>query len=65
MEAPGWQVGGPGAAERYTMLTVTFAGNLCCALTAGAVIGSKLWAEGAATISDDDPPWEYSLGPRG
>ena len=44
MEALGWQGGGPGAAERYTMLTVTFAGALGSALAAGAVIGYLLRA---------------------
>lgn len=52
MEGLGWQVGGPGAAERYTMLTVTFSGNLGSALTAGAVIGSGLWAEGVRSSAN-------------
>lgn len=39
MEAFGWQVGAPGAAERVTMLTVLFAGDLAAAIGGGAVIG--------------------------
>ena len=39
MEALGWQVGGPGAAERATMLTVLFASNLGAAFAGGAVLG--------------------------
>lgn len=39
MEWSGWVVGGPNAAERYTMLTVMFLGNLGAALAGGAVLG--------------------------
>ena len=39
MEALGWQIGGPGAAERATMLTVLFASNLGAALAGGALLG--------------------------
>lgn len=46
MEGLGWQVGGPGAAERFTMLTVMFAGNLGAALAAGGLIGTRLAASG-------------------
>lgn len=42
MEALGWQVGGPGAAERTTMLTVLFAGNLGAALAGGAMLSMRL-----------------------
>jgi hypothetical protein len=42
MEASGWVVGAPGAAARYTMLTVLFAGNLGAALAGGAVLGWML-----------------------
>lgn len=42
MEALGWQVGGPGAAERATMLTVLFVSNLGAALVGGAVLGMTL-----------------------
>lgn len=44
MEALGWIVGGPAAAERYTMLTVMFLGNLGAALAGGAVLGGSLAA---------------------
>jgi hypothetical protein len=39
MEALGWQVGGPNAAERFTMLTVMAAGDLAAALAGGGMIG--------------------------
>ena len=39
MERLGWIVGAPRAAERMTMLTVMFAGNLAGALLGGAVLG--------------------------
>ena len=42
MEALGWQVGGPGAEERATMLTVLFVSSLGAALAGGASI-SELW----------------------
>ncbi len=42
MEALGWIVGAPRAAERFTMLTVMFAGNLAGALIGGAVLGWTL-----------------------
>jgi hypothetical protein len=42
MEALGWQVGGPGAAERSTMLTVLFVSNLGAALAGGAMLGMTL-----------------------
>lgn len=42
MEALGWQVGGPGAEERATMLTVLFVSNLGAALAGGAVLGMTL-----------------------
>lgn len=44
MEVAGWRVGGPGAAERFTMLTVAFAGALGSALAAGAAVGHALRA---------------------
>ena len=40
MEASGWVVGGPGAGERATMLTVMFSGDLAAAIAGGAVIGA-------------------------
>jgi hypothetical protein len=42
MEALGWVVGGPGAAERTTMLTVLFVGDTVAALASGAVLGLTL-----------------------
>jgi hypothetical protein len=42
MEVLGWQVGGPGAEERATMLTVLFASNLGAAFAGGAVLGLTL-----------------------
>jgi hypothetical protein len=42
MEALGWQVGRPGAAERATMLTVLFVSNLGAALAGGAMLGMTL-----------------------
>jgi hypothetical protein len=42
MEALGWVVGAPGAAERATMLTVMFLGNVGAALAGGALLGLAL-----------------------
>lgn len=42
MEALGWVVGAPHAAERFTMLTVMSLGNLGAALAGGAVMGLTL-----------------------
>src|SRR5438477_464070 len=42
MDALGWRVGAPGAAEHFTMLTVMFSGDFVAALAAGAVIGLLL-----------------------
>lgn len=42
LESLGWVVGGPGAAERATMVTVLTLGNICAALVGGAVLGWKL-----------------------
>lgn len=39
MEAAGWVVGAPGAAERATMVTVLAMGNLGAALVGGGVLG--------------------------
>ena len=49
MEASGWVVGAPGAAERATMLVVMFVGDLGAALAGGAVMGSTL----ASAIQSD------------
>ena len=38
MDAAGMRVGGPRAAERFTMLVVTFV-----SMTAAAVVGSGVW----------------------
>jgi cytochrome bd-type quinol oxidase subunit 2 len=42
MDAMGWRVGAPGAAQRATMLTVTLAGSLAAAFTAGTALGVLL-----------------------
>jgi len=42
MHQLGWQVGGPNAASRATMLTVMLAGNLGAALAGGAALGALL-----------------------
>ncbi len=48
MESAGWVVGAPRAAERFTMLTVMFAGNLVAALAGGALLVWQLHRRGAA-----------------
>jgi len=45
MEASGWVVGAPGAAERATMLTVMGLGNFGAALVGGGVMGYTLAKE--------------------
>ena len=42
LEALGWVVGAPGAAERATMLTVLALGNIGAALTGGGILGWRL-----------------------
>ncbi|GAB4577697.1 MAG: hypothetical protein Fur0022_04280 [Anaerolineales bacterium] len=42
MEASGWVVGAPGAAERATMLTVMGVGNVGAALVGGGVMANML-----------------------
>lgn len=42
MQAAGWVVGAPGAAERFTMLVVMFAGDLGAALAGGGAMGAIL-----------------------
>jgi len=42
MLALGWQVGGPGAAERYTMITVMLSSNTGAALAGGFLLGRLL-----------------------
>lgn len=39
MESLGWEIGAPGADERFTMLTVMLAGNLGAAFAGGAALG--------------------------
>jgi len=45
MLALGWQVGGPGAAERFTMITVMLTSNTGAALAGGAAMGWVLSGE--------------------
>lgn len=42
MDLLGWRVGAPGAAERFTMLTVMMLGNTGAALAGGAALGITL-----------------------
>jgi hypothetical protein len=42
MDALGWRVGAPGAAERATMLTVMMVSNLAAALAGGGALGYQL-----------------------
>ena len=42
LDGLGWRVGAPGAASRFTMLTVLFVSSLGAALAAGAAIGHQL-----------------------
>jgi len=42
MEPLGWVVGGPGATQRDTKVTVLAVGNICAALSGGAIMGWKL-----------------------
>ena len=42
MESAGWVVGTPHAAERFTMLTVMFVGDLGAAIVCGAIMGRML-----------------------
>lgn len=63
MESMGWVVGGPGAAERLTMVTVMFLGNLGAALVGGAVLGRMVSAGSTETFSVDvKNPSATSLG---
>jgi hypothetical protein len=43
MDLLGWRVGAPGAAERFTMLTVMMLGNAGAALAGGAALGITLY----------------------
>jgi len=51
MEAAGWVVGAPRAAERATMVTVMSLGNLVAALSGGAVLGLTLGRRAAAATT--------------
>jgi len=42
MDALGWRVGAPGAAERFTMLTVLMVSNVGAALVGGMAVGAIL-----------------------
>lgn len=42
MELAGWQVGGPGAGERATMVTVLAVGDVAAAICGGAVLGLRV-----------------------
>jgi hypothetical protein len=42
MDLLGWRIGGPGAEERGTMITVLIVSNLGAALVGGALLGMKL-----------------------
>jgi hypothetical protein len=53
MHALGWVVGAPGAAERFTMLTVMFSGNLGVALVAGGISGWLLSRRGTIAMVGD------------
>jgi hypothetical protein len=59
MEAAGWVVGAPGAAERVTMITVMSLGNLAAAFAGGAVLGLALGRHfelaGPGSIRDPGP----------
>jgi hypothetical protein len=50
MEALGWVVGAPGAAERATMIVVMSLGNLGAALSGGAILGRFLATRQAAPV---------------
>ena len=43
MDALGWRVGAPHAAERATMLVVSLLSATAAAIAAGATIGERLW----------------------
>ena len=52
MESAGWVVGGPGAGERATMITVMSLGNLAAAFAGGAVLGLTLGRRAAVATPD-------------
>lgn len=57
MEASGWEVGAPGAAERATMIVVMSLGNLAAALVGGGLLGlildGRRRTSGAAPVVRD------------
>lgn len=57
MDALGWRVGAPGAAERFTMITVLMVSNVGAALVGGGVIGVLLapWRAGTAQQANYHP----------
>jgi hypothetical protein len=55
MDALGWRVGAPGAAERGTMVTTALLGNLTAAMAAGVVIGRVVWARTRARDRAPNP----------
>lgn len=55
MDALGWRVGAPGAAERATMLTVMMAGSLAAALAGGGSIGVLLGIYAAQRVPEPAP----------
>lgn len=55
MDAIGWRVGAPGAAQRATMLVVTLVGCLAAALAGGALLGRGLQAVSRAQPREDPP----------
>lgn len=50
LDAWGFRVGAPGAAERATMLTTAFLGNFLAAMAAGGLIGARLARNQAMTL---------------
>jgi hypothetical protein len=52
MESLDWVVGGPGAAERATMVTVLALGDIFAALTGGAVLGWRLSTKEGALMTN-------------
>ena len=49
LDTLGMRVGAPGAAERFTMLTVAFLGSTAAAFSAGAILG-RLLSTGAVHV---------------
>lgn len=68
MDALGWRVGAPGAAERFTMLVVMFAGNVGAALAGGGVLGMALGVPRGRHDMSHESDWarlaEYASQPE-